>query len=302
MAFSFNRELRISVTIVTFFFLLVSFPGNTYSEEDDSEVGGEGGGIGGGGTGFGGGGTGVGGGGTGFGGGGLGAGGSGGGGAGGLGSGGTGVGGGGGLGAGGSGGGGAGGLGGGGTGVGGGGTGGGTGFNGGGTGFGPFGGGGLGTGGGGAGGLGGGGGNGGFGGGGLGGGGLGGEDPPEIVAKALECLNEKHIYRECDESWRLTLNGDLNIPLGRTEEFCEGPCFSETHLALNCIEEIIHHYRFFNRATIHDIRETLKSGCSYGPERGVFNVLEHIEDEDENASEKIKSRFGPLLFIIALLL
>ncbi|AED95801.1 Glycine-rich protein family [Arabidopsis thaliana] len=225
MAFSFNRELRISVTIVTFFFLLVSFPGNTYSEEDDSEVGGEGGGIGGGGTGFGGGGTGVGGGGTGFGGGGLGAGGSGGGG-----------------------------------------------------------------------------GNGGFGGGGLGGGGLGGEDPPEIVAKALECLNEKHIYRECDESWRLTLNGDLNIPLGRTEEFCEGPCFSETHLALNCIEEIIHHYRFFNRATIHDIRETLKSGCSYGPERGVFNVLEHIEDEEENASEKIKSRFGPLLFIIALLL
>jgi len=77
------------------------------------------------------------------------------------------------------------------------------------------------------------------------------------------------IYRECDESWRLTLNGDLNIPLGRTEEFCEGPCFSETHLALNCIEEIIHHYRFFNRATIHDIRETLKSGCSYGPERGL---------------------------------
>lgn len=115
----------------------VNITGNTYSEEDDSEVGGEGGGIGGGGTGFGGGGTGVGGGGTG----------------------------------------------------------GGTGFNGGGTGFGPFGGGGLGTGGGGAGGLGGGGGNGGFGGGGLGGGGLGGEDPPEIVAKALECLNEKHVIK-----------------------------------------------------------------------------------------------------------
>ena len=44
----------------------------------------------------------------------------------------------------------------------------------------------------GGGGLGGGGGT-GFGGGGLGGGGLGGNDQPEIVAKALECLNEKHV-------------------------------------------------------------------------------------------------------------
>ncbi|XP_010442399.1 PREDICTED: uncharacterized protein LOC104725433 [Camelina sativa] len=267
MAFSYIRELRISVTLVVFFFLLVSFPGNTYSDEDESDAGGAGGGVGGGGTGFGGGGTGVGGGGIGsgtgfngggtcFGGGGSGASGIGGGGVGGLGSGGG---------------------------------------NGG-------------FGGGGGGGLGGGGGNGGFGGGGGLGGGGGGEDPPEIVAKALECLNEKHIYRECEETWRLTLTGDLNIPLGRTEEFCQGPCFSETHLALHCIEDIIHHYRFFNRATIHDIRETLKSGCSYGPERGDFNVLEHIEDEEENGSEKMmKSRFGSLflgtvLFTIALLI
>ncbi|XP_023644247.1 paraneoplastic antigen Ma6E [Capsella rubella] len=281
MAFSFTRELPISVTLIFIFFLLVSFPGSTHSEEDDSETGGAGGGVGGGGTGFGGGGSGVGGGGTGVGGGGTGTG---------IGfnGGGTGFGGGG-SGASGSGVGGAGGLGGGGS-------------NGG------FGGGGFG-GGGGNGGFGGGGGNGGFGGGGLGGGGgVGGEDPPEIVAKALECLNEKHIYRECEETWRLTLTGDLNIPVGRTEEFCQGPCFSETHLALNCIEDIIHHYRFFNRATIHDIRETLKSGCSYGPERGDFNVLEHIEDEEENGSEKMmKSRFGSLLlgavlFTIALLI
>lgn len=143
------------------------------------------------------------------------------------------------------------------------------------------------------------------------------------------------IYRECEDAWRLTLNGDLNIPVARTEEFCEGPCFSETHLALNCIDEIVHHFRFFNRATVYNIRETLKSGCSYGPERGfdsrdrfliwsrlvllflvimlssnlyagIFNVLEHIEDEEENGSEKMKSRSGPLLgtvlFTIALLL
>ncbi|KAH0870064.1 hypothetical protein Bca4012_079014 [Brassica carinata] len=259
MALSLIRNLRISVTLVVFSFLLTTFPGIAYDDEDDSEggVGGGGGpGFSGGGTGVGGGG--IGGGGTGFGGGG------------------TGVGGGG--------------IGGGGTGVGGGGTG----FSGGGTGLG---GGGLGcSSGGGT----------GFGGGGLGGGGLGGNDPPEIVAKALECLNEKHIYRECEDAWRLTLNGDLNIPMARAEEFCEGPCFSETHLALNCIDEIVHHFRFFNRATVYNIRETLKSGCSYGPERGIFNVLEHIEDEEENGNERMKSRSGPLLgtvlFIIALLL
>ncbi|CAN6911575.1 unnamed protein product [Brassica oleracea] len=247
MALSLIRNLRISVTLVVFSFLLTTFPGIAYDDEDDSE-GGVGGG---GGPGFGGGGTGVGGGG-------IGGGGTG------VGGGGTGFSGGGGLG----------------------------GSSGGGTGFG-------------GGGLGGGGGT-GFGGGGLGGGGLGGNDQPEIVAKALECLNEKHIYRECEDAWRLTLNGDLNIPMARAEEFCEGPCFSETHLALNCIDEIVHHFRFFNRATVYNIRETLKSGCSYGPERGIFNVLEHIEDEEENGNERMKSRSGPLLgtvlFIIALLL
>ncbi|CAA7058814.1 unnamed protein product [Microthlaspi erraticum] len=280
MAFSLIRKLRVVVTTVVFLFL-VSFSGIAYGEEDDSEAGG-----GGGGPGFGGGGTGVGGGGTGFSGGGIGGGGTG--------SNGGGIGG---------------------TGFNGGGTGGGTGFNGGGTGFGGVGGvggsgggvggGGTGFGGGGLGSGGSGGGSGGFGGGGLGGGG-GGDDPPEIVAKALECLNEKHIYRECEETWRLTLNGDLNIPVARTEEFCEGPCFSETHLALDCINDILHHFRFFNRATVYNIRQTLNSGCSYGPERGDFNVLEHLEDEEENGSEMMKSRSGALLwtmlFTIAFLL
>ncbi|CAN8255614.1 unnamed protein product [Cochlearia groenlandica] len=293
MAVLFIGELRVSVTLAVLFFILVSFTGNILGEEDDSEAGGGGTGLGGGGVG--GGGTGVGGGGIGGGGGSGFGGGSGGTGVGGvgIGSGGNGVGGGG--------------IGGSGTGTGGGG---GTGFGGGGTGFGGggLGGSGVGSGGTGFGGGGLGGSGGGFGGGGgLGGGGIGsggGDDPPEIVAKALECLKEKHIYRECDEAWRLTLTGELNIPVTSTEEFCEGPCFSETHLALNCINDILHHFRFFNRATIHDIRQTLKSGCSYGLHRGNFNVLEYIEDED--GSERMKSGFRmllvTLLFTIALLL
>ncbi|XP_019058650.1 PREDICTED: OTU domain-containing protein 5-A isoform X1 [Tarenaya hassleriana] len=147
----------------------------------------------------------------------------------------------------------------------------------------------------------------GFGGGGIGGGtgfggggGIGGDDPPEIVDKALLCLSEKHIYSRCEEKWRLTAIGELNIPRTYTDNFCGGPCLEETHLALNCIENILHNFRFFNKATTRDIRNTLKAGCSFGPERGDFNVLEHIEDGEYGSGMKTRSAslLGTALMII----
>lgn len=133
------------------------------------------------------------------------------------------------------------------------------------------------------------------------------------------------IYSSCEESYRLTASGDLNVPYDYTEQYCEGPCLSETHLVLNCIENILSHFVFYNRATIYDIRDTIKAGCSYGPERGSlytypihtlssyrmrisrlqymtqygifflvghFNVLEHME---ENSAEKTGTAFNILL-------
>ncbi|KAE8708814.1 Glycine-rich family protein, putative isoform 2 [Hibiscus syriacus] len=40
-----------------------------------------------------------------------------------------------------------------------------------------------------------------------------GEDPAQIVAKALLCFNDKYIYSSCEESYRLTANGNLDVPL-----------------------------------------------------------------------------------------
>ncbi|XP_045790506.1 pupal cuticle protein 36-like [Trifolium pratense] len=136
-------------------------------------------------------------------------------------------------------------------------------------------------------GVGGGGGTGGIGGGGGGAGGIGGGgggaggrfgDPSQIISKALLCFNDKYIYQSCEESYRLSENGNLDVPSEKTDAFCEGPCMSETNLVLGCIDNIFSNFIFYNRATIEDVKETILAGCGYGPERGNFNVAEHIQE------------------------
>ncbi|KAJ1407719.1 hypothetical protein SESBI_24195 [Sesbania bispinosa] len=123
----------------------------------------------------------------------------------------------------------------------------------------------------------------GFGGAGAGTGGAGFGDPSQIVAKALLCFNDKYIYQSCEESCRLNENGNLNVPTEKTDEFCEGPCLSETNLVLSCLDNIFSNFIFYNRATIQDVKETIEAGCGYGPERGNFNVAEHIQAEESKA-------------------
>ncbi|KAL5782186.1 hypothetical protein ACOSP7_007215 [Xanthoceras sorbifolium] len=151
----------------------------------------------------------------------------------------------------------------------------------------------------------------GFGGGGGQGGnpqtGITGDDPAEIVAKALLCLNDKYIYSSCEESYRLTESGNLNVPLDYTDQYCNGPCLTETHLVLSCIENILSHFVFYNRATIQDVRDTIKAGCGYGPERGDFNVAEHVEAEENSAQKtetanKVLLGFGLMIIARGLLL
>ncbi|GLT32532.1 hypothetical protein SLA2020_071940 [Shorea laevis] len=128
-------------------------------------------------------------------------------------------------------------------------------------------------------------------------------DPAQIVAKALLCLNDKHIYSSCAESYRLTVSGILDVPSEYTDEFCTGPCLTETHLVLNCIEFIMTNFEFYNKATIRDIRDTVKAGCGYGPERGKFNVSEHLDDEEGSANKptiRVLVSLG-LMFIVPIL-
>lgn len=84
------------------------------------------------------------------------------------------------------------------------------------------------------------------------------------------------VYSSCQASYRLNESGDLNVPKEKTDEFCNGACLTETHLVLNCVDHILNNFIFYNKATIRDVRDTIHAGCGYGPERGDFNVAEHM--------------------------
>lgn len=82
------------------------------------------------------------------------------------------------------------------------------------------------------------------------------------------------IYSSCEESYRLTETGELHIPPEYTDQYCRGPCLEETHHVLNCLQNILSRFRFYNKATIRAVEETIKEGCSYGPKRGLtFSTL-----------------------------
>nr|TKS15003.1 hypothetical protein D5086_0000036700 [Populus alba] len=70
-------------------------------------------------------------------------------------------------------------------------------------------------------------------------------DPAEVVAKALLCFNNKYV---------------------------SGILILSTHGRIHAVD----HQR-------EDVRDTIKAGCSYGPERGNFDVSEHLQAEQNNA-------------------
>ncbi|XP_024197338.2 uncharacterized protein LOC112200534 isoform X2 [Rosa chinensis] len=109
-------------------------------------------------------------------------------------------------------------------------------------------------------------------------GGAGEFDPAQIVAKALLCFNNNYVYSSCEQSFRLNESGDLKVPKDKTDEFCNGACLTETHLVLNCVDHILANFVFYNKATIRDVRDTVQAGCGSGPERGNFNVEEHMAE------------------------
>ncbi|XP_057806073.1 uncharacterized protein LOC131021015 [Salvia miltiorrhiza] len=112
------------------------------------------------------------------------------------------------------------------------------------------------------------------------------DHPDQVFMEALECFNDRNIYSGCAEEYRLTRHGELHVPRDCADQYCEGPCRKETNLVLECIDEILHHFRFYNKATVGDVRETINAACSYGPKRGDFNVLEHVR-VDEDISSKL---------------
>ncbi|KAL5996335.1 hypothetical protein ACLOJK_026412 [Asimina triloba] len=95
------------------------------------------------------------------------------------------------------------------------------------------------------------------------------------------------ISRNCDEAYRLDESGNLHVPHDATDEFCSGPCYGETKLVLNCINGILKHFLFYNKASVVDVRRTIYAACSYTNKRGNFDVASYLEGEYSAAAHKL---------------
>ncbi|CAA6674872.1 unnamed protein product [Spirodela intermedia] len=86
------------------------------------------------------------------------------------------------------------------------------------------------------------------------------------------CFNNTSIYRNCQEQYRLTANGTLNVSGNAVDAFCSGPCLAETQLVLKCIDGILSNFNFYNGATIRAVNATILIACGSGIGRGNFNI------------------------------
>ncbi|XP_031111896.1 uncharacterized protein LOC116015866 [Ipomoea triloba] len=109
------------------------------------------------------------------------------------------------------------------------------------------------------------------------------DDPDHITSKALLCFNDKNIYSGCEETYRLTQAGELHVPPEYTDQFCNGACLKETYLVLNCVGSILSRFVFYNKATIKDVKDTIKEACSLGWKRGDFDVERFIQSDESSA-------------------
>ncbi|CAN6990089.1 unnamed protein product [Brassica rapa subsp. trilocularis] len=92
-----------------------------------------------------------------------------------------------------------------------------------------------------------------------------------LVQRAAFCFNNNLLYRGCNEAFRLNQGGEFKVPPEETDRFCNGPCAAETELVLECINNVMSDFVFYNRATPRDIRNTLRGGCSNSFTRGFHH-------------------------------
>ncbi|KAK3163566.1 hypothetical protein QOZ80_1AG0005380 [Eleusine coracana subsp. coracana] len=102
------------------------------------------------------------------------------------------------------------------------------------------------------------------------------KDAVDIVGRALFCFNDPHIYSGCQDSLRLGPHGALNVPPASTDAFCGGACLEETELVLRCVDGVMDNFRFYNGASVGDVRQALGRGCGFTGLRGDFDVLQRV--------------------------
>ncbi|MQL77628.1 hypothetical protein Taro_010037 [Colocasia esculenta] len=75
----------------------------------------------------------------------------------------------------------------------------------------------------------------------------------------------------------LGAEGAIKVPFDATDAYCGGPCLSETNLVLKCIDDILYNFRFYNGASVRDVRYALHRGCGHGGRRGDFGLADRID-------------------------
>ncbi|RZC89022.1 hypothetical protein C5167_030716 [Papaver somniferum] len=94
-------------------------------------------------------------------------------------------------------------------------------------------------------------------------------DQSRVIDRALVCFNDNFIFSSCAANNRLTQTGLINVPPEQTDDYCNGPCLAETKLVLNCIDNMLSNFLFYNKATVRDIRSSLRTGCGFSNERVI---------------------------------
>ncbi|XP_072976260.1 uncharacterized protein [Typha angustifolia] len=110
-------------------------------------------------------------------------------------------------------------------------------------------------------------------------------DQVSIAGRALTCFDSSHVYRSCEESYRLKAEGSIRVGIEATDEYCGGPCVAETKLLLSCVDEMRKNFRFRNGASVGDVRHALTRGCSHSTARGDFTVKRYNDYGDEDNDE-----------------
>jgi hypothetical protein len=91
-----------------------------------------------------------------------------------------------------------------------------------------------------------------------------------IISLCFFWLLSSQIYAGCDDAYRLNPYGNIKVPPEATDFFCSGPCLIETQLLLECIDNMLSNFIFYNKANVQQMRYALNAGCSYSRQRGNF--------------------------------
>ncbi|XP_078152971.1 uncharacterized protein LOC144548145 [Carex rostrata] len=121
-------------------------------------------------------------------------------------------------------------------------------------------------------------------------------DPLDVVGEAEQCFDDGRIYTCCEDEYRLSIAGILNVPRRAADTFCDGPCLTETQLVLSCVEDEMNTFTFQNGAMVSDVRYAFQRGCSDSSKRGDFNVEPHGPDEYSDYYGHANMLTSPLYF------